>query len=157
SPKRSTWSRCSLGAGPSGALPNSPSSRASIRGHWTTSSSTQRKRPRPLPLAKEKPNENCRATSLAADRSDTCLRDWRTDVGVVRTCGWIFNAVGAAASADPRLDPRAGGQDHGGDRDHHHRALARLRRHEWRISATDPDRIRPFYRLCRFKLLSFLL
>ena len=50
-----------------------------------------------------------------------------------------------------------GRENHGRDRHHRHRPVARIRRYQWRISAADPDRVRILDRFRRFELLPLLL
>src|SRR5208337_3303188 len=67
------------------------------------------------------------------------------------------HALGAAAQSDPGIRPRPGRQGRVSDHHRHHRAHPGVRRNLWRISAPDPDRLRPVDRLRRLELLPVLL
>src|SRR6516164_4964687 len=64
------------------------------------------------------------------------------------SCRWFEHALGATAAADPAVDRRSSGQDHGSDHHHRHRTDARFRRHVRWIPPPRPDRVRPLDRVC---------
>src|SRR5262249_38668518 len=70
---------------------------------------------------------------------------------------WFEHAMGATAAADPAVDRRSSGEDHGGDHHHRHRPDARLRRHVRRLPPPRPDRARPLDRVCSKFVLPVVL
>src|SRR5262249_3671311 len=70
---------------------------------------------------------------------------------------WFEHALGATAAADPAVDRRSSGEDHGSDHHRRHRTDARLRRHVRRLPASRPDRVRPLDRVCSKFVLPVVL
>jgi len=139
-----------LAAAPIAASPSSRASKASSR------TATIASPPQPSP-SQEISHDPSLPSHPPPSLDGRNRRVGQHDDGARRPRLRFLHAVGGAAPVHPRIHRGTGRQDHRGDHHHHHGPDAGLRRHERRIPAPHPDRLRPLDRVRRVELLPVVL